>query len=141
MGGGDLNLKKSWHPSTRANLERVYLAEVEAQKEQKKLEELQKEKRKERELAEIRKLKEAAGVQSKQADRLDWMYASPYSSSTTSLDKSKEAKVSVDSSAKVSDVDPMKSKDKKSTQTTKRWDLEAKIREDPLTKIQKKRKI
>lgn len=135
MGGGDLNLKKSWHPSTRANLERVYLAEVEAQKERKKFEELQKEKRRERELNEIRKLKEAAGVQVKQTERLEWMYASSYSRNSV---PSESAKILESKTVQAEDKIPVP--EKKLAVTSKRWDVEAKIREDPLTKISKRRK-
>lgn len=131
MGGGDLNLKKRWHPSTRANLEKVYLAEIDAQKEQKKIEELQKEKRRERELLEIRKIKEAAGIIQKHTDRIDWMYSTSFSNQSapdkkiSSKDKPKEKEICAEKASVVG---------------KKRWDIEAKIREDPLTKIIKSRK-
>ena len=84
---------------------------------------------------EIRKLKEAAGVQVKQTERLEWMYASPYS---RSLEHSESVKI----------LEPKPDQggekiclpQKKSAATSKRWDIEAKVREDPLTKISKRRK-
>ncbi|XP_075027647.1 pre-mRNA-splicing factor CWC25 homolog isoform X2 [Calonectris borealis] len=41
MGGGDLNLKKSWHPQTLRNVEKVWKAEQKHEAERKKIEELQ----------------------------------------------------------------------------------------------------
>ena len=126
MGGGDLNLKKSWHPSTRANLEKVFLAEQEAEKEKKRLEEFQKEKNRERDAAEIRRLREAAGILKKAPERLDWMYSVSKNGSQekihiqTPLNSSLEA-----------------SKNQKCVNTEKRWDVESKLREDPLFKIKK----
>ena len=73
MGGGDLNLKKSWHPNTFHNREKVWKAEQAAEEEQKKLEELRKELADERATQDLKQLQEAAGL-SKRSDRLDWMY-------------------------------------------------------------------
>ena len=70
MGGGDLvsdtnglafnlflqNLKKSWHPLTRHNLEKVWKAEQNAEKEKAKLEQLRKGKQQERELEDLQSL-------------------------------------------------------------------------------------
>ncbi len=60
MGGGDLNLKKSWHPATLANIEKVWLEEQKALEEEKKVVELEKELRKQREIEELRKMQEQA---------------------------------------------------------------------------------
>lgn len=43
MGGGNLNLKKSWHPSTIRNQEKVWKAEQQDEDEKRKVAELQKE--------------------------------------------------------------------------------------------------
>lgn len=51
-------MKKSWHPLTRNNLEKVWKAEQSAEKEKAKLEQLRKEKQQERELEELQKLHE-----------------------------------------------------------------------------------
>ncbi|OAL50627.1 hypothetical protein IQ07DRAFT_587283 [Pyrenochaeta sp. DS3sAY3a] len=74
--GGDLNLKKSWHPHLRKNQERVWKEEKSALEERKLIEKLRKEREEEREIEELRKLQEAAGgkVATK---RVDWMYAGP----------------------------------------------------------------
>lgn len=84
MGGGDLvnnlvyiswfeleincsffnsqNLKKSWHPSTLRNIERVWKAEQKHEAEQKKIEQLQRELADERARDEIRHYAEEKGV-------------------------------------------------------------------------------
>ncbi|XP_006638445.2 pre-mRNA-splicing factor CWC25 homolog [Lepisosteus oculatus] len=77
MGGGDLNLKKSWHPQTLKNIERVWKAEQRHEAERKKIEELQKELREERAREEIQRYAEETGAVKKKDDRLDWMYQGP----------------------------------------------------------------
>lgn len=42
MGGGDLNMKKSWHVNTLSNIERVWKAEQKDAAEKRKIEELRK---------------------------------------------------------------------------------------------------
>ncbi|XP_064465925.1 pre-mRNA-splicing factor CWC25 homolog [Ornithodoros turicata] len=74
MGGGDLNLKKSWHPSTLRNIERVWKAEQVRDMEKSKIEQLQKELMEERSKQEMRQFAEDTGVVKKRQDRLDWMY-------------------------------------------------------------------
>lgn len=76
MGGGDLNMKKSWHPLLKVNQERVWKREKEALEERKKLEELRREREQEREMQELQRLQEAAGGK-KRVDKVDWMYATP----------------------------------------------------------------
>jgi hypothetical protein len=56
------NLKKSWHPSTMRNMEKVWQAEQRHEAEQKRIAELQKELREEREREEVRKYAEDQGV-------------------------------------------------------------------------------
>nr|XP_057932201.1 pre-mRNA-splicing factor CWC25 homolog [Doryrhamphus excisus] len=74
MGGGDLNLKKSWHPQTMKNIERVWKAEQKYESERKKIEELQKELKNERAREEITRYAVETGAIKKKDDRLDWMY-------------------------------------------------------------------
>jgi hypothetical protein len=62
MGGGDLNLKKSWHTQTMRNLEKVWAVEQKAEEEDKKLEQLRKELAEERQRAEFVKMQEDAGL-------------------------------------------------------------------------------
>nr|XP_044251162.1 pre-mRNA-splicing factor CWC25 homolog [Drosophila takahashii] len=79
MGGGDLNLKKSWHPHTMKNQERVWKAEEQAKMEERKLEDLRKEINEERDREELRRLGESSGVLSNSGGaageaKLEWMY-------------------------------------------------------------------
>ncbi|GAA5963462.1 hypothetical protein JCM8115_001238 [Rhodotorula mucilaginosa] len=76
MGGGDLNMKKSWHTGTFAHQERVWKKEKEALEERKKLQQLQKELEQERAVQELQRLQEAAGGKTRE-QRVDWMYAAP----------------------------------------------------------------
>lgn len=77
MGGGDLNLKKSWHPQTLRNVEKVWKAEQRHEAEQKKIEELQRELRDERAREEMQKYAEDTGAVKKKDEKLDWMYQGP----------------------------------------------------------------
>ncbi|CAO1618410.1 unnamed protein product [Parajaminaea phylloscopi] len=76
MGGGDLNMKKSWHPLLHTNQERVWKQEKKAYEERKKLDELKRERDQEREMQELQRLQEEAGGK-KRVDKVDWMYAAP----------------------------------------------------------------
>lgn len=76
MGGGDLNMKKSWHPALGVNMERVWKEENKALLERKKLQELQKEHEQERIVQELQRLQHEAGG-TKREERVDWMYAAP----------------------------------------------------------------
>jgi len=80
MGGGDLNMKKSWHPLLMKNQERVWLEEKKALEEKKKLDQLRKEKEEERQLADLQRMQEEQ-TGKKRHERLDWMYATPASGS------------------------------------------------------------
>lgn len=78
MGGGDLNLKKSWHPSTMRNMEKVWKAEQKHDQEKKRIAELQREIREERAREDIQKYAEEKGVVEKKDNmKLDWMYKGP----------------------------------------------------------------
>ncbi|THH33162.1 hypothetical protein EUX98_g1069 [Antrodiella citrinella] len=81
MGGGDLNMKKSWHPLLLKNQERVWLEEKKALEEKKKLDQLRKEKEEERQLQELQRLQEEQTGKKRQ-EKLDWMYATPASGSS-----------------------------------------------------------
>lgn len=62
--GGDLNLKKSWHPVLMSNQKRVWAEEKKALDERKKTEQVLKERAEERALLELEQLQEAAGGKS-----------------------------------------------------------------------------
>ncbi|WWC62454.1 uncharacterized protein I303_105050 [Kwoniella dejecticola CBS 10117] len=76
MGGGDLNMKKSWHPVLLVNQERVWKAEKSANEEKKMLAQLRKEREEERQLAELQRLQEST-TGKKRVEKMDWMYAAP----------------------------------------------------------------
>lgn len=67
-------MKKSWHPSTLRNIERVWKAEQMRDQEKAKIEQLQKELQEERNKQEMRQYAEKKGVVKKREERLDWMY-------------------------------------------------------------------
>ena len=79
--GGDLNLKKSWHPSLMSNQKKVWEEEKRALDERKKIEQIRKERDEERQIQELQDLQEAAGGKKRQA-RVDWMYQGPASGQT-----------------------------------------------------------
>lgn len=76
MGGGDLNLKKSWHPLTKRNLEIVWQLEQEHNKEKQKLEQLRKEKNLESQVSEVNRASGDSTPRKKEVKRLEWMYNS-----------------------------------------------------------------
>ncbi|KPI44319.1 Pre-mRNA-splicing factor CWC25 [Cyphellophora attinorum] len=74
--GGDLNLKKSWHPVLMSNQKRVWEEEQKALEERKKIDQIQKEREEERQIQELQDLQEAAGGK-KRLNRVEWMYNGP----------------------------------------------------------------
>lgn len=76
MGGGDLNLKKSFHPTLRRNQAAVYDEEQKALAERKRTQQRINEIKEERAREEAQRQLEAAGGR-KRVDRVDWMYQGP----------------------------------------------------------------
>lgn len=76
MGGGDLNLKKSFHPGLMRNQLRVAEEEAKALVEKKRTDQRIKEIQEERQKEELQKQLEAAGGK-KRVDRVEWMYQGP----------------------------------------------------------------
>lgn len=142
--GGDLNLKKSWHPSLMSNQKRVWEEEQRALEERKKIEQIRKERDQERQIEELQNLQEAAGGKKRQA-RVDWMYQGPSSGQTGTTEESEAfllGKRRVDTL--------LKGKEKESLQNSAGQesflavqnantlkDTAAKIRDDPLLAIKK----
>jgi Pre-mRNA splicing factor/N-terminal domain of CBF1 interacting co-repressor CIR len=79
--GGDLNLKKSWHPQLLTNQKKVWEEEKRALEERKRIDQMMKERQEERQIEELQQLQEAAGGK-KRAARVDWMYTGPASGQT-----------------------------------------------------------
>ncbi|KAF4592108.1 pre-mRNA-splicing factor CWC25 [Ophiocordyceps camponoti-floridani] len=76
MGGGDLNLKKSFHPTLQRNQRAVYEEEQKALAERKRTQQRINEIKEERAKEDLQRQLEAAGGK-KRADRVDWMYQGP----------------------------------------------------------------
>lgn len=74
--GGDLNLKKSFHPGLMRNQKRVYDEEQKALDERKRTQQRINELKEERAKEDVQRQLEAAGGQ-KRVDRVDWMYQGP----------------------------------------------------------------
>ena len=74
--GGDLNLKKSWHPVLMSNQRRVWEEEKKALDERKRTEQMMKERQEERQIQELQEMQEASGG-NKRLNRVDWMYTGP----------------------------------------------------------------
>ncbi|XP_056264839.1 pre-mRNA-splicing factor CWC25 homolog isoform X2 [Pseudoliparis swirei] len=145
MGGGDLNLKKSWHPQTMKNIERVWKAEQKHEAECKKIEELQKELKDERAREEITKFAQQAGSMKKKDDRLDWMYQGPAGQVSRdeylmgrSIDKQITDQFEEQESGPSAETGLLPGSIFNPTTPASNLDLAAKIREDPLFEIRKR---
>ena len=84
MGGGDLNLKKSWHPGTLKNQTIVWQRQQKLIEEEKRLKELRKELEDEREKERLYEL------QGKRKQRLEWMYSASHENNPQQITKDKE---------------------------------------------------
>ncbi|KAI0719945.1 Pre-mRNA splicing factor-domain-containing protein [Cerioporus squamosus] len=140
MGGGDLNMKKSWHPLLLKNQERVWLEEKKALEEKKKLDQLRKEKEEERQLQELQRLQEEQTGKKRQ-DKLEWMYATPATGSSQNANELEDyllGKKRVDKILTADENEKVGAAHKNFIATqyanTLR-DTAAKIREDPLLAI------
>ncbi|XP_023680914.2 pre-mRNA-splicing factor CWC25 homolog [Paramormyrops kingsleyae] len=145
MGGGDLNLKKSWHPQTLKNIERVWKAEQQHEAERKKIEELQKELREERAREEITRYAQETGALRKKDDRLDWMYQGPGGQVSREeyllgrpIDKQITQQYEEQESGPCAQTGLLPGSIFNPTLPASTLDLAAKIREDPLFVIRKR---
>ncbi|XP_031595701.1 pre-mRNA-splicing factor CWC25 homolog [Oreochromis aureus] len=145
MGGGDLNLKKSWHPQTMKNIERVWKAEQKHEAERKKIEELQKQLKEERAREEMTKYAEETGVLKKKDDRLDWMYQGPAGQVSRDeyllgrpIDKQITDQYEEPESGPSAETGLLPGSIFNPATPASSLDLAAKIREDPLFEIRKR---
>ena len=141
MGGGDLNLKKSWHPATFKNIELVWQREKAQEEEDKKMLQLRKEKEEERRREELQSVAEAAGRVKKKSSRLEWMYAASANQDGT-IDEDKEAyllgRKRIDDLVQAKETLVSYSKSNSAFygfQANSDRDFQAKVREDPLLAI------
>ncbi|KAG5292474.1 pre-mRNA-splicing factor CWC25 [Histoplasma ohiense] len=142
--GGDLNLKKSWHPVLQKNQERVWLEQKKALEERKRIEQMMKERQEERQIQELQEMQEAAGGK-KRLNRVDWMYSGPAAGQTGTTEEMEGyllGKRRIDDLIKGSENSKLQ---KSSTEgsfmalqnaNTAR-DVAAKVREDPMLAIKK----
>ncbi|XP_068177542.1 pre-mRNA-splicing factor CWC25 homolog isoform X2 [Antennarius striatus] len=144
MGGGDLNLKKSWHPQTMKNIERVWKAEQKYEAERKKIEELQKELKDERNREEMTRYAEETGAIKKRDDRLDWMYQGPAGQVSRDeyllgrpIDKQITEQYEEPESGPSAETGLLPGSIFNPSTPASALDLTAKIREDPLFEIRK----
>ncbi|CAM9726949.1 unnamed protein product, partial [Laminaria digitata] len=72
--------KKTWHPSTLQNSERVWVAEQKDAAEKKRIEELTKQVREEQQVRELEEMQAAGGHGPERKQRIDWMYEGPMQS-------------------------------------------------------------
>jgi len=140
MGGGDLNMKKSWHPLLLKNQERVWLEEKKALEEKKKLDQLRKEKEEERQLQELQRLQEEQ-TGKKRTEKLEWMYSTPATGSSQNANDLEDyllGKKRVDKILTADDNAKLGASHKEfiavQNANTAR-DIASKIREDPLLAI------
>uniref|UniRef100_A0A3P8T4E1 CWC25 spliceosome associated protein homolog n=1 Tax=Amphiprion percula TaxID=161767 RepID=A0A3P8T4E1_AMPPE len=145
MGGGDLNLKKSWHPQTMKNIERVWKAEQKYEAERKKIEELQKELKEERAREEMTRYAEETGAIKKKDDRLDWMYQGPAGQVSRDeylmgrpIDKQITDQYEEPESGPSAETGLLPGSIFNPATPASNLDLAAKIREDPLFQIRKR---
>ncbi|XP_028269472.1 pre-mRNA-splicing factor CWC25 homolog [Parambassis ranga] len=145
MGGGDLNLKKSWHPQTMKNMERVWKAEQKHEAERKKIEELQKELKDERAREEMTRYAEESGAIKKKDDRLDWMYQGPAGHVSRDeyllgrpIDKNITDQYEEPESGPSAETGLLPGSIFNPVTPASTMDLAAKIREDPLFQIRKR---
>ncbi|KAI0427774.1 Pre-mRNA splicing factor-domain-containing protein [Xylaria sp. FL1042] len=145
--GGDLQLKKSYHPALLKNQAKVYEAEKAALAERKKTEARIQEIKEERAQKEIQEKLEAAGGR-KRIDRVDWMYQGPsdgQGGTTEELEGFLLGKRRIDAIlTRGPDNDNLKKQSgydtlaAPQTSAVNARDVAAKIREDPLLAIKRR---
>ncbi|KAF2091288.1 putative Pre-mRNA-splicing factor CWC25 [Saccharata proteae CBS 121410] len=142
--GGDLNLKKSWHPHLMSNQKRVWEEEKKALDERKRIDQMKKEREEERAIQDLQAMQEAAGGK-KRLNRVDWMYSGP-SSGETGTTEEKEAfllgKRRIDNLLKSAETEKLKKGAGEESFAVAQnanpvRDMASKIREDPMLAIKK----
>ncbi|KAK8185379.1 Pre-mRNA splicing factor-domain-containing protein [Phyllosticta capitalensis] len=142
--GGDLNLKKSWHPLLMSNQRRVWEEEKKALDERKRIDQMMKERAEERAIQELQQMQESAGGQ-KRLNRVDWMYSGPSSGQTGTTEELEGyllGKRRIDNLVKNEDNKKLeKSAGEESFLTSQNAntarDVSSKLRDDPMAAIRK----
>ncbi|KAF7562367.1 hypothetical protein G7046_g1785 [Stylonectria norvegica] len=143
MGGGDLNLKKSFHPALRRNQAVVYDEEQKALAERKRTQQRINEIKEERAKEELQHQLEAAGGK-KRVDRVDWMYQGPTDGQPGMTDETDAyllGKRRIDNILKGNDQKLEKNSGEGSfmavPNASSARDIAAKVRDDPLLAIKR----
>ncbi|XP_065655199.1 pre-mRNA-splicing factor CWC25 homolog [Hydra vulgaris] len=138
--GGDLNMKKHFHPLTMENLERVWKAEEKKRKEEEQCLQLQQELAEERQREQLQKQAVESGLIKKKTEKLDWMYSGQQAVNTEEylLGKKidKHVEVMKDDDAEKNIIEG--NIHKKPILQPKASDILAKVKEDPLFLIKKR---
>lgn len=139
--GGDLNLKKSWHPASFKNQLRTRDVERKALQKREKTEQLGRERAEEAQIQELQEIQEAAGG-AKKVDRVEWMYNVPtaqQNGTTEGMESYLLGKRRLDDLIQKQGIarvqDPMA--DPPSQPVTSMQDVMAKARDDPLLLMKK----
>ncbi|KAM3438164.1 hypothetical protein MY4824_003407 [Beauveria thailandica] len=144
MGGGDLNLKKSFHPTLRRNQAAVYDEEQKALAERKRTQQRIDEIKEERAKEELQRQLEAAGGK-KRVDRVDWMYQGPtdgQAGTTEEMEAYLLGKRRIDNLIKGNDHEKLEKNSGQESfmalqNANSARDTAAKIRDDPLLAIKR----
>ena len=142
--GGDLNLKKSWHPVLMSNQKKVWEEEKKALEERKRIDQMMKERQEERQIQELQQLQEAAGG-TKRTVRVDWMYSGPASGqagTTEEMEGYLLGKRRIDGLLKGTENQKLQKSSREDSfmavqNANTLRDTAAKVREDPLLAIKK----
>ena len=135
--------KKSWNVTNLNNVEKVWIAEQEAAKEAKKLQELQKQINEERQIQELRELQVKSGQAVKTVDTtLDWMYEGPAAQTDQSAEEYLLGKIY---KPKDTGENAVKETSKKPgslwmNKISSKNDMFTRLHEDPMLKIKKNEK-
>ncbi|KAG1458303.1 hypothetical protein G6F56_006428 [Rhizopus delemar] len=153
MGSSDLNLKKSWHPSTFKNQERVWKEEQKRKEEDRKLEQLKKELTEERQLQDLQQMQEDAGTKQK-SNKLDWMYAGPNANinngtNENTMEEFLLGKKNVDELLRMKQREEVQAATNleesrfslSNSNANNERDIQSKIREDPLLMIKRREQM
>ncbi|XP_047139259.1 pre-mRNA-splicing factor CWC25 homolog [Hydra vulgaris] len=138
--GGDLNMKKHFHPLTMENLERVWKAEEKKRKEEEQCLQLQQELAEERQREQLQKQAVESGLIKKKTEKLDWMYSGQQAVNTEEyllgkkIDKHVEVMKDDDAEKNIIEGNILK----KPILQPKASDILAKVKEDPLFLIKKR---
>lgn len=138
MGGGDLNMKKHFHPLTMENLERVWKAEEKKRLEDERIQQLQEELAAERQKELFEQQAIEVGLKKKKGEKLDWMYQGQQTVDTEAYLLGKKIDKNIDIAKEEVKGLPNGHIPTQKTSLPKANDVLAKIKEDPLFLIKKR---